>query len=148
MDVHRYDDIINLPHPASARHKPMPPDKRAAQFAPFAALTGYEDIVRETARLTDGEPQLAEDEKSRIAASLAFLAALTEAGETPEVAIEYFVRDEKKSGGRVAAARGALLRVDPVERTVTLSGAGDVPLDAIVGISGGFLSRLDPLGET
>ena len=144
---HEYDDIIDLSHPVSTRHKPMPPDKRAAQFAPFAALTGYEDIVRETARLTDEAPQLGEDEKNRIDSALAFLAALTEAGERPEVELIFFKRDGKKSGGKYISVRGKALRVDADGRRVALEGGASVPIDDVTDIKGGFLSLIDPLGE-
>lgn len=61
---HRYDEIIHLPHPVSQTHPRMGRLERAAQFSPFAALTGYDDAVRETARLTDAQRELAEDEQA------------------------------------------------------------------------------------
>ena len=142
-DIHEYDDIISLPRPASARHAPMPPDKRAAQFAPFAALTGYEDIVRETARLTDEAPQLDDDEKARINAALSFLSALTEAGEAPEIELAFFRRDERKSGGKVVAARGRLRRVDPDAGKLFLDGFGAVSIGDLIDVRGDPLSRLE-----
>ena len=138
-DIHEYDDIIDLPHPASARHKPMPPEKRAAQFAPFAALTGYEDIVRETARLTDEPPCLDDDEKIRIDAALSFFAAILSAGGSPLVEVTFFRRDERKSGGRYVIARGALVGIDPDARTLRISGFGSVPIDDLTDVRGDLL---------
>ena len=142
-DIHEYDDIISLPRPASVRHAPMPPDKRAAQFAPFAALTGYEDIVRETARLTDEAPQLDDDERSRINAALSFLCALIAAGDAPEIEVSFFRRDERKSGGSTVRAGGRLRRVDPDERTLIFDGFGAVSIDDLVDVRGEALALLD-----
>ena len=81
-DEHRYDDIIGLPHHVSASRKQMDPLSRAAQFSPFAALTGYEDYIFEEGRFTDGKAELDEDEKAAIGARLTSLAALfPDAGE-------------------------------------------------------------------
>ena len=142
-DIHEYDDIISLPRPVSSRHAPMPPDKRAAQFAPFAALTGYEDIVRETARLTEEAPQLDDDEKERINSALSFLSVLLAAGETPEIEVVFFRRDERKSGGSIVCIGGRLRRVDPDERTLLLDGFGAVAIDGIVDVRGELLAPLD-----
>ena len=70
MPTHQYDDILNLPRPVSRRHRPMPLEERAVQFAPFAALTSYEEILMEAARPTRDCPQLSEDEQTRLDARL------------------------------------------------------------------------------
>ena len=94
--MNRYDDIINLPHHISPTRKQMSMHYRAAQFAPFAALVGYDDAVAETARLTELRPELDEQEQRIINERLAFIA--DHIHEHPEVRIKYFVPDEHKSG--------------------------------------------------
>ena len=92
-----YEDIINLPHYVSPVHPPMPLSDRAAQFAPFAALTGYGDVIKETARQTDRKPELTEEEKQELDYKLQMAVSLP--GEKPAVTITYFVPDKKKAGG-------------------------------------------------
>ena len=92
-----YEDIINLPHHVSAVHPPMPLSDRAAQFAPFAALTGYGEVIKETARQTDRKPELTEDEKQALDYKLQMAVSLP--GEKPMVTVTYFVPDRKKAGG-------------------------------------------------
>ena len=91
----RYDDIINLPHHASSTRPRMSMHDRAAQFAPFAALVGYDDAVAETARLTEYRPELDEQEQRAINERLAYITAHIH--EQPEVRIKYFVPDEYKN---------------------------------------------------
>ena len=95
----RYDDIINLPHHVSPTRQRMSMHDRAAQFAPFAALVGYDDAVAETARLTESRPELDEQEQRIINEKLAYIAE--HINEHPEVCIKYFVPDERKSGGAI-----------------------------------------------
>ena len=92
-----YEDIINLPHHVSPIHPPMPLSDRAAQFAPFAALTGYGEVIKETARQTDRKPELTEEEKQELDYKLQMAVSLP--GEKPAVTITYFVPDKKKAGG-------------------------------------------------
>ena len=92
-----YEDIINLPHHVSPVHPSMPLSDRAAQFAPFAALTGYGDVIKETARQTDRKPELTEEEKQELDYKLQMAVSLP--GEKPAVTITYFVPDKKKAGG-------------------------------------------------
>lgn len=146
-DAFEYEDIIDMPHPVSARHRPMPPDKRAAQFAPFAALTGYEQIVLETARLTDEQIVLGEDERRRLDTVIAFLCAFEGSSSAPAMEVEYFIRDEKKSGGRYATARGRLFRINADDRTVELEGCDTINLDLVVDIRGKFEAVLDRFGD-
>ena len=93
----KYQDIINLPHHVSKTHPQMPLYDRAAQFSPFAALTGYEDAIRETARLTDNWVQLSEDKKQELDEKLRQLIADRE--RTESVTIIYFQPDDRKEGG-------------------------------------------------
>lgn len=103
---HRYDEIIHLPHPVSQTHPRMGRLERAAQFSPFAALTGYDDAVRETARLTDAQRELAEDEQALLERQLLRVQMLLDAGTPPVVAVTWFQPDAKKQGGGVCDGEG------------------------------------------
>ena len=105
----RYDDIINLPHHVSPTRQRMSMHDRAAQFAPFAALVGYDDAVAETARLTEARPELDEQEQQAINERLAYIA--DHIHEQPEVRIKYFVPDERKSGGAIWEVDGIVRKV-------------------------------------
>ena len=107
---HRYDDIINLPHHVSAVRKRMSMHDRAAQFSPFAALTGYDDAIDETARLTDKQFELSEDERNRLDEQLRLIADRIE--EQPELEVTYFQPDELKEGGAYLTTRGCVRRID------------------------------------
>lgn len=96
---HRYDEIIHLPHPVSQTHPRMGRLERAAQFSPFAALTGYDDAVRETARLTDAQRELAEDEQALLERQLLRVQMLLDAGTPPVVAVTWFSPCQKTGRG-------------------------------------------------
>ena len=134
----KYDDIINLPYPQSASRKRMSMTDRAAQFSPFAALVGYEDAVEETARLTDERLELAEDMKAIIDAKLG--AIVDKINERPTVTITYFVPDEKKSGGKYVTATDKAKSVDELERTISLSEKGAIPIENIRSIDSDIFS--------
>ena len=104
---HRYDEIIHLPHPVSQTHPRMGRLERAAQFSPFAALTGYDDAVRETARLTDAQRELAEDEQALLERQLLRVQMLLDAGTPPVVAVTWFQPDAKKQGVCDGEGQGA-----------------------------------------
>ena len=110
---HRYDDIISLPHPTSKKHPRMSRENRAAQFSPFAALTGYDALVDETARLTEMRTELDEQQKSTLDEILRTL--LEHISEKPEIGIRYFLPDLKKFGGEYIDYRGRLFRIDDFE---------------------------------
>ena len=131
---HRYDDIINLPHHVSAKHPQMSAADRAAQFSAFAALTGYGDEVKETARLTDVQSDLDEEMKAELNRKLRIL--VEHSAGCPNVAITYFVPDEKKSGGEYITVTGSVKRVDEYRRTVIMADKTTVPIDRITGIDG------------
>ena len=124
-----YDDIIDLPRPKS-KHEPMPMNDRAAQFSPFAALTGYGDAIDETARLTDRRIELSEEESAELDYKQQYLATL----DAPTVTVTYFVPDERKSGGAYVTHTGVLKRVDEVERMVVFKDGLRVPLDEVMDI--------------
>ena len=127
-----YEDIINLPHHVSAVHPHMPVSDRAAQFAPFAALTGYGDVIKETARQTDAKPELSEDEKEILDYKIQLACGLP--GEKPGVVITYFVPDEKKSGGAYHTAGGRIPRINSDAGQLVLEDGMQIPLDCIVDI--------------
>lgn len=108
--MHEYEDIINLPHQKSSVHPHMPVGDRAAQFAPFAALTGYGDVIKETARQTDRKQELSEDEKELLNYKL--LLACDLSGERQDITITYFVPDAVKEGGTYHNVSGKIRRVD------------------------------------
>ena len=122
---HAYDDIIRLPHHVSEKHPQMALSDRAAQFSPFAALTGYEAAVDETARLTDEKIQLSED---RIAAISDLLAAL-QPGDA--VSAVYFVPDRRKSGGAYLPVSGTVKRIDSVQGALLLTDGTVIPFEDI-----------------
>lgn len=124
-----YNDIIDLPRPKS-KHEPMPMSDRAAQFSPFAALTGYGDAIDETARLTDARIELSEEERAELDYKQQYLATL----DAPTVTVTYFVPDERKSGGAYVTHTGTLKRIDEVERMMVFVDGTRVPLDEVVGI--------------
>ena len=109
-DEHRYDDIIDLPHHVSRKYPQMPLLDRAAQFAPFAALTGHEAAIKETARLTEEEIELDENRKELLDLRLQYLQE--HLSESPEVTVTYFKPDEKKSGGAYVTENGKVKKVD------------------------------------
>lgn len=96
-NMHKYDDIINLPHYTSSKRPRMAMIDRAAQFSPFAALTGYDAAVKETARLTEDRVELDEYQKSALNDRLQIVQERL--SDTPVISITYFVPDERKSGG-------------------------------------------------
>ena len=128
----KYGDIIHLPHHVSSVHPHMPVSDRAAQFAPFAALTGYGDVIKETARLTDEGPDLSEDEKQELNYKIQL--ACARPGEKPEIVLTYFVQDEKKSGGAYHTARGKIRRIDPDAGQIILEDGLRIRLDCVVDI--------------
>lgn len=132
-DRHCYDDIIRLPHHVSGVHPPMPIAERAAQFSPFAALTGFEDAIQETGRLTESRAELDEDAKELLDEKLERLRLLqAESGEMPGTAVTYFRPDKKKDGGAYVTVTGQVKRVDEYERVLVLRDGEKIPLGEIV----------------
>lgn len=128
----KYDDIINLPHHVSATHPHMPMIDRAAQFQPFRALTGYEDAVHETARLTDQRVELTEDEKALLDVRLQKLA--DEIRSQPLVTLTYFQPDKKKAGGAYITVTGQLKKIDDYEGALVLAGGERIVIEDILEI--------------
>lgn len=126
-----YDDIINLPHHVSRSHPQMSMRDRAAQFSPFAAL-GYEDAVAETGRLTEEKRELSATEQAELNQRLCFLAEHLK--DQPKVSIEYFVPDERKSGGAYRAVNGSIKKINLTERVITMSSGESIRMDDIMSI--------------
>lgn len=127
---HKYDDIIDLPHHVSATRPRMSMIDRAAQFSPFAALTGYDAAIKETGRLTDRRIELSEDERIVLDRKQQIL--LDHIGDRPEVSITYFVPDERKDGGAYVTVTGKVKRIDEFERCITLADGIKIPLDEVL----------------
>ena len=127
-----YADIIDLPHHVSQNHPQMPLRDRAAQFAPFAALTGYEAAVGETARLTARKRELDAQEAEELNRQLA--AIIEHLSERPEVTVEYFVPDERKSGGAYVTVTGRVRHVSVPEKTMVMADGTVIPLDDIAAL--------------
>ena len=127
-----YEDIINLPHPTSARHPRMPRMSRAAQFSPFAALTGHEAAIMETARLTDQKAELTEDRKAELDRTQKIL--LEHLAQQPEITVTWFQPDERKEGGQYITTVGRLRRIDGAQRVLWLTSGDQISLDDVVEI--------------
>lgn len=129
-----YDDIIDLPHHVSETHPPMSRADRAAQFSPFAALTGYDAAVRESARVTEQRIELDEGVKAELNARLNCI--LEHLSEHPQVSITYFMPDEKKSGGAYRTVTGAVRKLDSFAKTLTLVDGTVVPMEEMIHVEG------------
>lgn len=129
-----YDDIINLPHYVSKKHPQMSIEARSAQFAPFSALTGYDDAIKETARLTDERIEIDEGLKIVLNNKLQFI--LEKIKYKPEIKFTYFVYDEKKAGGKYVEKTGVVKKIDMVEQYVMLYDKTKIPVNEIINISG------------
>lgn len=127
-----YDDIINLPHHVSKNHRQMPMEMRAAQFAPFAALTGYDAVINETARLTDQQVELEDYDNERLNRKYAEL--IENISEHPVITVSYFKPDESKGGGAYVSKTGHIKKVDTYEQQMIMEDDTSIPLAAIVDI--------------
>ena len=134
-DPHRYDDIIGLPHHTSLRHPRMSAIDRAAQFSPFAALTGYDAAVAEPARLTDRRIEPDEDEKAVLDARLRMLRG--QLAQRPAVRLLCFVPDEHKAGGAYVTLGGRVRRLDEHAGTLVLQDGTVIPIGDIADIAFG-----------
>ena len=137
MPDNPYSDIIDLPHHVSKDRPHLSMHQRAAQFSPFAALVGYEDVVHEMERQTAPERELNEDEKVELDRRIAIVAA--HLAEHPVVTIEYFVPDKTKAGGEYVFKSGMVEKIVPTERVVIVGGE-TIRMDRIVRIEGKFFA--------
>lgn len=133
-NIRNYDDIIELPHHVSTVHPQMPLEDRAAQFSPFAALTGHEAAIQETARLTEELIELDEGRKGQINERLRWIRE-NQAG-LPRIEVTYFQPDARKSGGSYVTARGRVKRIDEYGRQILFTDGSRIGIDQVVAIEG------------
>lgn len=126
-----YEDIIHLSHHVSPKRPQMSMKDRAAQFAPFAALTGHEEAVRETARLTDSKIELDENEIQLLDQKLQYLEAQAK---QPVIEITYFLPDQRKSGGAYVDVQGRIKRIDPYSHSLRMEDGTEIPITDILKI--------------
>lgn len=129
---HKYDDIIDLPHHVSTRHPQMPLADRAAQFSPFAALTGHDAAIRETARLTDTFVELDEGRKEELDRQLRRIKEALP--QEPEIEVTYFQPDLRKSGGKYVTVRGRVKKVDEYKRQVLFTDGTVLPVENLYSV--------------
>ena len=139
--TNKYDDIIDLPHHVSANRPHMSMIDRAAQFSPFAALTGYEDAVKETGRLTEEKIRLNETEINLINDKLNLIQANSDLN--PIVSITYFVPDVRKDGGSYTTVIGTVKRIDTYEKSVIMTDGDIIPIEDILQIEGEIFIGFD-----
>ena len=137
----KYNEIMGLPHHVSKTRSQMPMSDRAAQFAPFAALTGYDSAIKETGRLTDERIEL--DEEALTALDMKYQLLMEALDEAPEVTITYFQPDERKAGGKYVSAVGTVKKIDDFERRITMRDGTRIPMDDVLSIDGELFSSLE-----
>ena len=137
----KYDEIINFPHHVSKTRPQMPMSDRAAQFSPFAALTGYDSAIRETGRLTDEKIDL--DEESLNALNVRYQMFTDALEERPEVRITYFKPDERKAGGAYVTITGAVRKIDDFEQTIIMQDGTRIPMGDVLSLEGELFSALE-----
>lgn len=130
--MNEYDDIINLPHHVSKVHPQMSMMNRAAQFAPFAALTGHAAAIEETARLTDEQHELADEDSETLNQKMAYLRENLH--EHPTIIITYFEPDKKKAGGAYKTIEGQLKNIDDYSQSIVLKSGEVIPLKSVLDI--------------
>lgn len=130
----KYDNIINMPHHVSKKHPQMSIEARAAQFAPFAALTGYDDEVRETARITDKRIEKGEELKEILDNKLQILKQHIK--EKPKIIVTYFVPDLKKNGGKYVTVTESLVKIDEYNEMFVFENEATISIREIMNIEG------------
>lgn len=136
-----YADIINLPHHISTKRPQMSMLDRAAQFSPFAALTGYDAAIKETGRLTDEKIEM--DEESLNMLNMKFQLLVEVLDENQEVSFTYFKPDERKAGGAYVTATGIVKKVDDYERLITMKDGTKIPMDDVYSIESEIFKALN-----
>lgn len=137
--MNKYENIINLQHYEFKNHKRMSMESRAAQFSPFAALTGYSESVKETARLTKEKIILSEDMKSKL--NMKFQMVEEHIKDQPEISVLYFVKDKIKSGGEYKEYIGKVRRIDIIEKKIVFVDKTTIPLIDILNIKAEFIKE-------
>ena len=131
---HKYDDMIGLGHHISKTHPPMARIKRAAQFASFDALTGFGAAIQEAGRETEEKLELSEDMIAMIDARLAVIEQHIK--EQPNIAVTYFLPDDKKSGGRYVTVSGNVRMLDGIEHAIIMADRTKIPIEDVRYIEG------------
>lgn len=143
MSKFEYDDILNMPYPNPEIEKDFPDEiLRAAQFAPFAALTGHDEAIEETARLTDSKIELDEYQKAELNDKIQIL---NNSDLDEEVMITYFVPDKRKSGGAYITKRGIVVKVREYEKDVVMDDDIEIPIDDIFAIEGNQFNETESI---
>lgn len=140
-DEHKYDDIIHLPHPVSCNHPQMSSLERAAQFSPFAALTGHDAAIREAARLTEERSELDESRKEMLDERLQMIRE--NLSEKPEIAFTYFKPDEKKSGGAYFTVIGKVKKINEYEHQILLEDGTVIAIENLFSIEGELFREIE-----
>lgn len=140
-DYQKYADIINLPHHVSKKHPRMSIDARAAQFAPFAALTGYEEAVKETARLTDEKIEI--DEEMKIGLDRKIEIIKENIDNNPKVTFTYFIKDNKKQGGKYVSITGNVKKIDEYNEQIILTDGIRISIEEIIKMTGEIFKIID-----
>ena len=139
-ETQQYDDIINLPHHVSTVHTHMSLHDRAAQFLPFAALTGYEDAIKESGRLTEEQISLSESEIESLNERLHILSQ--EQHSQPKISVTYFVPDEKKEGGAYETVEGYVKRIDVYRGVLVMTDGLQILMEDMIELDGEIFSDL------
>ncbi len=138
----KYDDIIDLPHFVSKKYPQISMRDRAAQFSPFAALTGYDAEIKETTRLTDRRIELDEDVLDKLNERLYILRKVLDDGSVyPEVRITYFEKDLKKDGGKYITVSGRVRKIHEYRNIVIFEDGTEVPVHDISDIDGDIFNK-------
>ncbi|NLJ96228.1 MAG: YolD-like family protein [Clostridiales bacterium] len=140
-DLHRYDDIINLPHHVSKSRPQMSTINRAAQFSPFAALTGYEEAVKETARVTDRRIELDEATKAILDEKLRILHE--QLSDKPEITVTYFQPDDNKAGGSYITSNGIVKKIDRFNKAIVMEDGARILIEDIISMTGEIIRFVD-----
>ena len=141
--MEKYKDIINLPHKQSSKRPHMSLQDRAAQFAPFAALVGYDDAIKETGRLTDERIEMSEEKLAVLNARYQIL--VDHLGAEPEVAITYFVPDIYKTGGSYITTTGVVKKLDTYERLITMVDGARILMDDVLTLEGEIFAAAESI---
>ena len=128
----KYDDIINLPHYTSEKRPKMSIYDRAAQFSPFAALTGYDAAVMEAARITERRVELSEDSRSELDRTMTILGKIIDT--EPHVTVTYFLPDSRKTGGEYRTVHSRLIRIDQSAGNVILASGDIIPISTVTSL--------------
>ncbi len=130
----KYDDIINLPHHTSPKRLRMSMLDRAAQFSPFAALTGYDSAIKETARLTEERIELDENEQEALDVQLQIIREHLK--EKPEITVTYFQQDVRKAGGAYLSLTGNVKQIDDYEKCIVMMDKQKIPVENVISVDG------------